>query len=47
MQDIENLRYKTEHLTLNNIKINTSPEYREFLHKILENIVSPRFVRKI
>jgi len=38
MQDIENLRYKTEHLTLNNIKINTSPEYREFLHKILENI---------
>ena len=38
MMDIENLTYKTDHLVLNNIKINTSPGYMEFLDKMLENI---------
>jgi len=38
MLDIENLTYKTNHLTLNNIKINTSSEYIDFINKMLENI---------
>ena len=47
MLDIENLHYKTDHLILNNIQINTTPEYREFLDKVLENITPDKTINQI
>lgn len=47
MRDIEKLHYKTDHLVLNNIQINTSPEYREFLDKILENITHKTTINQL
>ena len=47
MLDIENLHYKTDHLVMNNIRINTTDEYKIFLIKILDNITSELTINQL
>ena len=47
MKDIESLYYKTDHLVLNNIQVNTSPEYKDFLEKILDNITDKTTINQL